>query len=615
MIVFQFFKNLRIRAKLLLAFGSLLAISVMLVFSTFQTLHKIQSYKRLTEKADSLFIAMQAMEISITEFVNEEYKSIEFLKEGKSQSQETFKSNAQLANSLIKEIESSLQWSQQIPKATAIQSGLAQVSTVFARLTEKLIRRGFKDYGLEGALRKSIHEVELTNFKFDKVDLLTLRRHEKDFFLRKDTKYQMEFNKSLIEFREKVAVSAQPSVLDLITNYQDQFNEIVDIETQIGLTIHTGMRGELRSSINQVKPMINKLNRQVDIESKRATGQSIIFLISIVVIQLISGIALAIYYSNQLSKPVKQIKSAVKSLASGNYPEQLVVDSTEEMGQTKAGFNQFVKRLKIATNFAQTMGDGNLNLNYDDQFSNDVLARALINMQNKLKEADEQKAKINWANEGGARFNNILKEDNVSLEKLGDDILKFLVNYVGANQAALFIRENKDGDVLVRIASYAYGKKKFIDQQIEVGNGIIGQTVLEAETIYLTEVPKNYVSITSGLGESTPQTILIVPLKIRDQVKGVLELASFSTFERYKIDFIEKISQSIASLLANLMNKEITNQLLTEAREKTEMLTQQEEEMRQNSEELLATQEEMSRQRKKLEAELLELRQQVYSQR
>ncbi len=613
--IFQFFKNLRIRAKLLLAFGSLLAISVMLVFATFQTLHKIQSFKRLTEKADSLFIAMQGMEISMAEFVNEEYKSIEFLKEGKSQSQETFKLNAQLANSLIKEIENSLQWSQEMPKATAIQSGLVKVSTLFARLTEKLMQRGFKDYGLEGALRKSIHEVELASFKYDKVDLLTLRRHEKDFFLRKDTKYQTEFNKALIGFREKVAATAQPAVLDLITSYQDQFNEIVDIETQIGLTVHTGMRGELRSSINQVKPMINKLNRQVDIESKRAIQQSIIFLITIVAIQLISGIALAIYYSNQLSKPVKQIKSAVKSLASGNYPEQLVVDSTEEMGQTKAGFNQFVKRLKIATNFAQTMGEGNLNLNYDDQFSDDVLAKALINMQAKLKEADEQKAKINWVNEGGAKFNNILKEESASLEKLGDDILKFLVNYVQANQAALFIRENKDRDTLVRIASYAYGKKKFVDQQIDVGNGMIGQAVLEGQTIYLTEVPKTYVSITSGLGESTPQTILIVPLKTRDQITGILELASFSTFEKHKIDFVEKISENIASLLSNRKNVEITNKLLAEAREKTEMLTQQEEEMRQNSEELLATQEEMSRQRQELEAELLELRQQVYSQR
>lgn len=328
------------------------------------------------------------MEISIAEFVSEEYKSSDFLKKGKSQAQDTFQSDFELANGLLDQIEYSLPWREETLKVSEIRMGLKKVSGVFNAITEKLIRRGFKDYGLEGALRKSIHEVEKADFKYDKADLLTLRRHEKDFFLRKDVKYQTEFNKSLIAFREKVSKSADASILDLITRYHDQFNEIVDIETQIGLSANTGMRGELSSSIGQVKPVIKQLNLFVATQSKRETHQSILFLITIVVIQLISGVVLAIYYSNQISKPVMQIKSAVQSLASGKYPDQLVVDSTEEIGLTKAGFNQFVKRLQVATNFAETMGKGNLQLNYEDQFRNDVLAKALINMQTKLKEAD-----------------------------------------------------------------------------------------------------------------------------------------------------------------------------------------------------------------------------------
>ncbi|NOS91584.1 MAG: GAF domain-containing protein [Cyclobacteriaceae bacterium] len=550
----------------------------------------------------------------MAEFISEEFKSTAFLKEGKSKAQETFKTNYNLANGLINYIDESLPWNEERSKVTDLRVGLTKTAEVFARLTGKLTQRGFKDFGLEGALRKSIHEVENADFKYDKSDLLMLRRHEKDFFLRKDLKYQTEFNKTLIEFREKVSKTAQPAILDLITNYQKQFAEIVDMETKIGLTANDGLRGELQTVINQVKPQIEKLNRYVDTQSKTAISQSIWFLILIVVIQIISGVALAIYYSNQISKPIKQIKSAVLSLASGNYPDELVVDSTEEIGQTKDGFNQFVKRLQVATNFAETMGKGNLQLHYDDQFSNDVLARALINMQTKLKDADEQKARINWVNKGAAKFNDILKEDNASIEKLGDSILRFLVNYVEANQAALFIRESKERDLLVRISSYAYGKKKFIEQEIEVGQGVIGQAVLEGETIYLTDVPKNYISITSGLGESTPKAILIVPLKIRDQIMGILEIASFSVFEKHKIEFIEQISENIATMLSSRKSIELTNQLLAEAREKTEMLTQQEEEMRQNSEELLATQEEMTRQRQELEAELMELREQIQLQ-
>ncbi|MFY8036074.1 MAG: GAF domain-containing protein, partial [Cyclobacteriaceae bacterium] len=138
--------------------------------------------------------------------------------------------------------------------------------------------------------------------------------------------------------------------------------------------------------------------------------------------------------------------------------------------------------------------------------------------------------------------------------------------------------------------------------------------VLEGETIYLTDVPSDYVSITSGLGEGTPKAVLIVPLKVRDQIMGILEIATFSVFEKYKIEFIEQISENIATMLSSRKSIELTNQLLAEAREKTEMLTQQEEEMRQSSEELLATQEEMTRQRHELEAELMELRQQMNAQ-
>ena len=139
----------------------------------------------------------------------------------------------------------------------------------------------------------------------------------------------------------------------------------------------------------------------------------------------------------------------------------------------------------------------------------------------------------------------------------------------------------------------------------------MGQCVLEAHTIYIKEVPSDYVSITSGLGQATPRAVLIVPLKVRDEVMGVLEMASFESFETFQIEFVEKISENIATLLSNRKSSELTKQLLHESEERSEMLTQQEEEMRQNTEELQATQEEMIRQRSELEKEIAILRQRL----
>ena len=111
----------------------------------------------------------------------------------------------------------------------------------------------------------------------------------------------------------------------------------------------------------------------------------------------------------------------------------------------------------------------------------------------------------------------------------------------------------------------------------------------------MTDVPDNYVSITSGLGDANPRAILIVPLKFNDKVFGVIEMASFTEYEDYKIKFIEKLAESIASTISTVKVNMQTVKLLEDSKMKSEELASQEEEMRQNLEELQTTQEESAR--------------------
>ena len=108
----------------------------------------------------------------------------------------------------------------------------------------------------------------------------------------------------------------------------------------------------------------------------------------------------------------------------------------------------------------------------------------------------------------------------------------------------------------------------------------------EKRTIYMTDVPDQYVRITSGLGEANPRSVLVVPMKVNDQIHGVIEIASFETYETYQIELIEKLAESIASTIASVKVNEHTKKLV-------QQLRTSEEEIRQSMEELHATKEQM----------------------
>jgi GAF domain-containing protein len=290
----------------------------------------------------------------------------------------------------------------------------------------------------------------------------------------------------------------------------------------------------------------------------------------------------------------------------------------DEIGELTTHVNEILEQLKDATEFVGSIAQGKLDLDYkslDAQYTSgkNKLADSLISMQEKLKEMNVADQQRNWANEGLTKFVDILRSSNDNITTLGDKIISNLVQYTSSNQGGLYILNDEDENnkFLELISLFAFDTKKFEKQKIKLGEGILGQTFLEKETTLLTEIPDDYIRITSGLGEANPRALLFVPLKVDKEVYGIVELASFDSYDQHEVQFVEKLAETIASTLASVKAAQKNKHLIEQFQQQTEEMRAQEEEMRQNMEELQATQEEMARKERDYITKIQELQIQV----
>ncbi len=272
-----------------------------------------------------------------------------------------------------------------------------------------------------------------------------------------------------------------------------------------------------------------------------------------------------------------------------------------EVGLVAGQVNEVIEELKDASEFIERIGDGDLTLDYHELDSNysagkNKLADSLVSMQGKLRTINENDEKRKWANEGLANFADILRSSQ-DIQTLGDKIIGALVQYTKSNQGGIYLLndENPADKYLELVSLFAFDHKKFESRKVKLGEGLLGQSFLEKETTHLTKVPDDYIKITSGLGDAKPSNLLLVPLKIDQDVYGMVELASLNLYLPHEIAFVEKLGESIAATLSSVKASEKNAKLLEESKMTTEAMRSQEEEMRQNMEELQATQEEMAR--------------------
>ncbi|MBP5972197.1 response regulator [Brasilonema sp. CT11] len=299
---------------------------------------------------------------------------------------------------------------------------------------------------------------------------------------------------------------------------------------------------EIRRIMLNMESEERNLLKQRSEWTKAATHQAIDTITYGIPLAFLLLTLIGIYLSRNISKPLQELSQVTEKLAMGDLSVSTTTDNRkDEIGTLAQAFNEMIANLRQTT-----------------QTNNEQ----------------------NWLKSNLAKFSQMLQGQR-SLETVASMILSELAPLVNAQRGVFYIMDSVDEQPILKlIGSYAYQQRKHLSNRFSLGEGLVGQCALEKQKIILTDVPSDYIHISSGLGEAKPLNIIVLPVLFENQVTAVIELASFQRFGEIYLIFLEQVTQTIGVVL-NIIAADIrTQELLQQSQALTQQLQVQQEELK-----------------------------------
>jgi HAMP domain-containing protein/signal transduction histidine kinase/DNA-binding response OmpR family regulator len=267
-------------------------------------------------------------------------------------------------------------------------------------------------------------------------------------------------------------------------------------------------------------------------------------------------------------------------------------DLTDNVNQLAANLTTQVRAIaEVST--AVTKGDLTRSISVEASGEVAALKDNINEMIRNLKDQTLKNAEQDWLKTNLARFSRMLQGER-DLATVSRMIMSELAPLVNAQYGVFYITGREEAASRLELAS-SYGAEATseIKQQIELREGLIGQAAADKRTIMLQDVPADFVRISSGLGHATPSNVIILPALFEDDVKAVIELASFSNFSDTHQSFLSQLMESIGIVLNTIAATMRTEGLLAQSQLLTAELQARQSELTKKQEELHATNEEL----------------------
>src|SRR4030095_7006292 len=277
-------------------------------------------------------------------------------------------------------------------------------------------------------------------------------------------------------------------------------------------------------------------------------------------------------------------------------------DLTDNVNQLAANLTNQVRSIaEVAT--AVTQGDLTRFIAVEASGEMAALKDTINEMISNLKEQTLKNAEQDWLKTNLARFSRMLQGER-NLATISNLIMSELAPLVNAQYGVFYVTNREEDETrLELVASYGAESHDQLKQKFDLREGLIGQAAADKRPIRLKEVPGDFIHIGSGLGKAAPANINILPALFEDEVKAVIELASFEEFNETHHSCLTQLMYTVGSVLNTIAATMRTEGLLAQSQLLTQELQARQTELTTKQEELHNTNEELQEKAQLLENE------------
>ena len=488
---------------------------------------------------------------------------------------------------------------------------------VYNEILYSLKERGSSSEGFIASLAQNRIAMAKKIAKFDTSGILIMQLFEieKYYLATLDQQYSRTLKQINKQIENKISVAHHSAIDEVNTasyKYTESLDAISNINKRISLNSRRGYWGDFQNIIGKIYELNN--NYTIELTQYKQRVYWLYYLLFIVLI-----ITFGLLYMYSLSRLLKSIRyplsESLKVLKHFNKGMVLDIPLPEnlkyEFKELVSEITQLSNHLKERTQFVDSLLKENFSKDISLLGTRDTFSKSLLALKKKLEKNQERQEKFNaennirrYINEGVANFSDILRKNNNDIEVLCDEYISNLVRYIGAIQGGIFLIREDNVKVLELVSAFAYNRKRYQTKTLKVGEGLLGTCAAEKKSIYLDDIPPDYVYITSGLGDAPPNFLLLLPLVHENEIVGVIELATLQKFKAQELELGNLLAESLASTIISVRQNEQTRILLEKSQQQAAEMAEQEEEMRQNMEELKATQEESARREEEMQSKL-----------